>query len=265
MNHPPASPPVEARLEAYVLTGPGKEHDHNEDAVLALQEVLTGQVGRNVQHQAGAWCLGVFDGMGGHHGGEVASRDAAGFLSVGRDWSLEGTQRVLREANRRLFERACADPSLHAMGATTAGLVFGPDGLLVFNVGDARVYRFNGGFLQPLTEDDSLHQVLVSAGQSSGERGATQHTILQSLGGRSEFTEIEPHVNPVRLRGSTRFLICSDGITDMLDADALEAAVNNRASCEECARALYEAALAAGGKDNLSVIVADIQPLIISS
>jgi protein phosphatase len=60
-------------------------------------------------------------------------------------------------------------------------------------------------------------------------------------------------------------LICSDGITDMLDADALEAAVNNRASCEECARALYEAALAAGGKDNLSVIVADIQPLIISS
>jgi len=148
------------------------------------------------------------------------------------------------------------------MGATVAGLAFGSEGLLVFNVGDARVYKFSGGFLQPLTKDDSLHQVLLDAGQSSGERSQAQHAVLQSLGGRSDFTEIEPHVHPVRLKHPSRFMICSDGITDMLNADNLEAAVANRASCEECAKALYEAAIEAGGKDNLSVIVADIQPSV---
>lgn len=242
------------------MTGPGRHHDHNEDAVMVASEVITGEREGRRQSRAASWCLAVFDGMGGHHGGEIASREAATCLSNWHDWGMAGVAEGLRSCNRQLYEMAKANPEWHAMGATVAGLAYGPDGLLAFNVGDARVYRFNGGFLQPLTKDDSLHQVLLDSGQAAGERSAVQHTILQSLGGRSDFTEIEPHVSPVRLRTASRFLICSDGITDMLDADSLEAAVQDRATGEDCARSLYEAALQAGGKDNLSVIVMDIKP-----
>lgn len=244
------------------MTGPGRQHDHNEDAVLVMSEVITGEREGRRQCSAASWCLAVLDGMGGHQGGEIASREAAGCLSNRHDWGMAGVVEGLRGCNRRLYEMAKANPEWHAMGATAAGLAYGLDGLLAFNVGDARVYRFNGGFLQPLTKDDSLHQVLLDTGKAIGERSEIQHTILQSLGGRSDFTEIEPRVNPVRLRTASRFLICSDGITDMLDADSLEAAVQGRVTCEDCARSLYEAALQAGGKDNLSVIVVDIKPTI---
>lgn len=255
-----SSPSGRAEVKACWLTGPGRARDHNEDCLLVLQQVSTENGSLPNQEHDG--CLAVFDGMGGHRGGEIASRAAADFLSAWTDWSLSGTRKVLQDANRRLFELANSNSDWHAMGATVAGLAFGSEGLLVFNVGDARVYKFSGGFLQPLTKDDSLHQVLLDAGQSSGERSQAQHAVLQSLGGRSDFTEIEPHVHLVRLKHPSRFMICSDGITDMLNADNLEAAVANRASCEECAKALYEAAIEAGGKDNLSVIVADIQPAI---
>jgi serine/threonine protein phosphatase PrpC len=257
----PTSIPARAKLVCHALTGLGRVRTHNEDAVLVAGRLLTGDGALAAETGEGWWGLAVVDGMGGNEGGEVASDMVVRRLADWTDWSVAGVAEALRALNRELHEFGLARPELRGLGATIAGLAWGPDGLLAFNVGDARVYRFNGDFLQPLTKDDSLHQVLVEAGQAQGERSAAQHTVLQCLGGRPDYAEIEPHVHPVRLRGPARFLVCSDGITDMLDADALEAAARGGATCEACARVIYEAALAAGGADNLSVIVADVAPV----
>jgi len=246
------------------ITGSGQQLSHNEDSLLLLEGVAFGErerAGTLASAELGSGALAVVDGMGGNLGGEVASKHVVDILARWRDWTGAGVTVALRKLNLELYELGSRRPELYSLGATIAGLAIGPDGLLAFNVGDARVYRLSGGFLQPLTKDDSLHQVLVDAGQADGQRAESEHSILQCLGGRVDFTEIEPHVHPVRLLCESRFIICSDGISDMLDADAMEAALRGRNTCEEGARGLYEAALAAGGKDNLSVIVADITPV----
>jgi serine/threonine protein phosphatase PrpC len=253
--------PAVAEMSAFAITGRGCVRAQNEDAVLVSEAVLTGESFRTSEISGSGWVLAVADGMGGHAGGEVASETVVRKLSRPRDWSMAGAIEALKEANRELYDAAGARPELIGMGATVAGVAFGPDGLLAFNVGDSRVYRLAGGFMQPLTKDDSLHQLMVDSGVASGERPDTKHSILQSLGGSLAFSEIDPHVHRVRLIGKGRFCICSDGLTDMLDADALEAAVLGMESCEDCARALYNCALAAGGRDNISVIVADIAPV----
>ena len=242
------------------LTGPGLSHDHNEDAVVLPGACFTGQREFAGSFSGAEWGMAVLDGMGGNNGGETASAEVARTLAGWSDWSPPAVAVGLQQCNRALFDLGRREPTLAGLGATIAGLALSAAGLHAFNVGDARVHRWSGGFLQPLTKDDSLHQVLLDAGQAQGDRAATQHTILQCLGGRHEFVEIEPHLYPVRLRSAARFVVCSDGITDMLDLDAMEAALQGREDGAGAARALYAAALAAGGKDNLSVVVVDIDP-----
>ena len=241
------------------VTGRGSAHDHNEDAVLVQRQVHIGEAQFKDAHATAAWGLAVVDGMGGNNGGEIASATVAQRLAVWENWSPDAVAAGLKDCNRELYDLGSNAPALAGLGATIAGLAYSNDVLHAFNVGDARVYRFSGGYLQPLTRDDSLHQVLVDAGKASGDRSAAQHTILQSLGGRPEFMEIEPHLYPITLQPSMRFVVCTDGITDMLDMDAMEAALQKEKDVEGAARALYEAALAAGGKDNLSVIVLDVE------
>lgn len=227
--------------------------------MLVQRQVHMGESQFRGSHAEALWGLAVVDGMGGNNGGEVASETAAKHLATWRDWSPDAVTAGLKECNWELYDLGRQSPALAGLGATIAGLAYSNGALHAFNVGDARVYRFSGGYLKPLTRDDSLHQVLVDAGKASGDRSAAQHTILQSLGGRPEFMEIEPHLYPITLQPSMRFVVCTDGITDMLDMDAMEAALQKEKEVEGAARALYEAALAAGGKDNLSVIVLDVE------
>lgn len=205
------------------------------------------------------WLVAVADGMGGHNAGEVASRLCMEALAKINNPTKENLIRTLNEANRSLYSQMEVNPGQAGMGTTVAGMAFGSDGLLCFHVGDSRVYRFQGGFLNQLTKDNSTAQVLEDIGvfEHGEPRPETMHTLTQAIGGRTHFVEIEPHVQEVRVKSHGKFIVCTDGLTDYTDLDSLEDAAGGEDLKEVC-QSLLEEAIHAGGKDNISIITLEI-------
>ena len=203
----------------------------------------------------------VADGLGGHSSGEVASQFALSKLySSVADLpavSEDSLSKVLKDLHRSLFNISTADPEYRGMGATVAGLVVDPAGTIhLFHVGDSRVYRREDRFLQLLTADDRFE---------SSEYGETEPDIrptaslLQCLGGLSDFAEIAPHVARFEMSGTPEtFLICSDGLSDMISQDEMEEAMSE--SHETTVRALFERVKATGAKDNVSIMIVELSP-----
>ena len=136
-----------------------------------------------------------------------------------------------------------ADRSFRGMGTTVAGLLLSAARVLWFNVGDSRVYRYRDGSLQQLSVDH------VPPGLRSG-------IITQSLGGGFGFVPIEPDIGADDLAVPSRWLVCSDGLTDMIDDTEIARCLED--NDEEAARKLFEAAMAAGGDDNISIILTSV-------
>jgi protein phosphatase len=245
------------------LTNRGVAREHNEDACLfgvpiAEADLETPRSGRLAGDRP--WLLAVADGMGGENAGERASREVVLALADCQDFTQAGISSLLCRLNEHLFHVAQADTRLAGMGAAVAGLCFGPDGLFGFNVGDARLYRIQDGFLALMTEDDSIAQLLVEAGHAERDvpRPDERHALTQSLGGRHELASIQPHIYPFRLRPADRFLVCTDGLTDCVGLDDLEALVVNEPSPAGAVERLFKSVMAAGGKDNITIILADL-------
>jgi serine/threonine protein phosphatase PrpC len=123
-----------------------------------------------------------------------------------------------------------------------------------------RVYRLQGGFRSLVTEDDSTAQVLAQSGQAERDalRPDERHALTQRLGGRRELASIQPQIQPLRVRRGGRFLLCTDGLTDCASLDQIEAAVANERSLAAAVERLFKAAMAAGGKENITIILADV-------
>jgi PPM family protein phosphatase len=123
-----------------------------------------------------------------------------------------------------------------------------------------RVYRLQDGCLSLVTEDDSIAQGLIEAGQAERDalRPDERHVLTQSLGGRWELARIEPHIQPLRVRLGDRFLLCTGGLTDCVSLRDMEATVANEPSPAATVERLFKAAMAAGGKDNVTIILADV-------
>ncbi len=190
----------------------------------------------------------VLDGMGGQASGEVASKLAAQYLVRELpDCATEAAVGAcIAAANRYLYQRMQEDVAHRGMGATLAGMRIAADGMLVFNVGDSRVYRVQDGFLSQLSVDDVRRMPRAGAGQRSG-------AITQSLGGAPQLIEIAPHVSRQALAASRTYLLCSDGLYDALDIDAMESALDEDLAAS--ASRLLQRALAAGASDNVSIIL----------
>ncbi|MBI2924309.1 MAG: serine/threonine-protein phosphatase [Verrucomicrobia bacterium] len=245
------------------LTNRGAVREHNEDACLFGVPVAQADLKRPVPVHLGGdrpWLLAVADGMGGENAGERASREVVMALAECQAFTPSGVTNLLCRLNEHLFNLGQPDVRLAGMGAAVAGLCFGPDGLFGFNVGDARLYRLQDSFLALVTEDDSLAQLLVEAGQADRDalRPEERHALTQSLGGRHELVSIEPHIYPLRLRLADRFLLCTDGLTDCVSLDEIEAAVASEPSPAAAVERLFKAAMAAGGNDNITIILADV-------
>ena len=144
-------------------------------------------------------------------------------------------------------------PSLRGMGTTVAGVVVAPAGSLVFNVGDSRVYRIEDTALVQLSTDDTPGPKLADGRTAA----ITSHLITQSLGGVYEEAPIAPHLLAVPPAARERYLLCSDGLSDLLSRDEIEAelADDDRTSVA----ALFEAAMARGGRDNISILMLDLR------
>jgi PPM family protein phosphatase len=197
----------------------------------------------------------VADGMGGHAAGEVSSRAAAEYLvsqSARATGALE-VAAILREAHAEQFALVQERPRLLGMGTTVAGVAVGSGGVVVFNVGDSRVYRIGAGGLIQLSTDDTPGPRLADGRTAA----CTTALITQSLGGSASPCEIEPHVLAELLEEGARYLICSDGLTDLLDLADIGAELEE--DDEASVRALFEAAMANGGHDNVSIILVRLQ------
>jgi len=200
----------------------------------------------------------VADGMGGAQAGEVASKAAA--EAFDRDLPEAPPEQVLREtiesANRQIHELARTDPSRAGMGTTITAAIVNPESeeVCIGHVGDSRAYRLRGGKLERLTRDHSLVEEMRRKGQitdAQAEDHPQRSIITRALGPEPE---VEVDVRTVPSAPGDVFLLCSDGLTTMVDDARIRAVLAQSASIEEAVRALVDDANRAGGRDNITAL-----------
>jgi PPM family protein phosphatase len=200
----------------------------------------------------------VADGMGGAKAGEVASAMAAetfeGESDSGEPAEAQLT-RILREANRRIYELAVSDDSHRGMGTTVTAAKVTGNQVSLGHVGDSRAYRLRDGELEQLTRDHSLVAELERSGQITPE--AAEHHPQRSIITRALGPEPDVQVDTYTLAGrdGDLFLICSDGLTSMISDDELASILRSSDTLEEVADSLVRAANQSGGKDNITVVL----------
>jgi PPM family protein phosphatase len=210
---------------------------------------------------AGPRLLAIADGMGGHAAGEVASKIVIGVLEpLDEDRPISDLISTLRatvaDANSALAESVQADLELEGMGTTLTAIRFADSRIALVHVGDSRAYLVRDGQLSQITRDDTYVQSLVDAGQITAEEAAShprKSVILRALTGAA----VEPDVSIRETRIGDRYLLCTDGLSDVVSSATLldTLAVG---SPHECADRLIELALRGGGPDNVTCIVADV-------
>ena len=210
---------------------------------------------------AGPRLLAVADGMGGHVGGEVASKIVISEMApLDDDTPGEDLIAQLRQAtenaNAHLRDVVAEDPALDGMGTTLTAMLFAGNRLGLVHVGDSRAYLLRGGQLTQITHDDTFVQALVDEGRLTEEEASVhpqRSLILRCLNG----SEVEPDLSIREARVDDRFMLCSDGLSGVVSAETLYEALQIR-DPQKCADRLIELALRGGGPDNITCIVADV-------
>jgi PPM family protein phosphatase len=200
----------------------------------------------------------VADGMGGARAGEVASRVAVDTFSAGLDDGTDpqhGLARRVREANARINELSHRRSEHAGMGTTITAVYVGEQEVSIAHVGDSRAYCLREGELLRLTDDHSLVDELIKQGRLTPEE-AEEHpqrsVITRALGPEAS---VEVDVRSFRARPGDLYLICSDGLTTMVGEDELQTLLDAHARLRDAGEALIAAANAAGGKDNITVVL----------
>jgi len=235
---------VRVRIAAFSSVGPTRAE--NQDVVAFTNFASTGSmdVPVSVRLDPTAGAVLVADGMGGQAGGRTAAQIVARrFADAAKQ--LDDADRIrhqTHEAARELDELATLDPSLTAMGATYAGVSWSEDKLTLFHVGDSRIYGLFGDVFRRLTNDD---------------RVSDQTNVLsKSVGGTRMLELVEPTVQHVDLTTSTRFVCCSDGLSDAIPFSTIER-ISRRGNPAEVCVDLVQAAWPSAD-DNISVVVLDV-------
>jgi protein phosphatase len=204
----------------------------------------------------------VADGMGGAQAGEVASQLAASALEAGDSDGLEGTKRIdalIQEANRRIYDRASTDPTASGMGTTmTVALVEGMS-VVIGHVGDSRAYLVRDDHMEQLTEDHSLVNELRKTGKLSEEEAQIhpQRSVITRAVGTDPDVDVDGFT--IEAEEGDVFLICSDGLSDMVeDEEILELVHANRDDLDRAVKTLVAAANRGGGEDNITAVAFQI-------
>ena len=240
------------KLRHGARTDVGRVREANEDDLLVAPPVFV-----------------VADGMGGHAGGEAASRivveEFTALARAGYDprRAEAAVQETLDRCQRRLAEYAGGGSGSRSSPGTTAVSALlveheGEPAWLISNLGDSRCYRFADGTLEQVSVDHSLVQQLVDDHRITAEeasRHPERHVITRALGGPES-----PHPDHfvVPLAAAPRLLLCSDGINGMLDDDAIAGGLRAAEDPQDAADRLVEEALSAGGRDNATAVVVDV-------
>lgn len=248
------------RMQTVVRSHRGLVRKNNEDAVANLGE---------------RGLIVLADGMGGYSAGEVAASIAVETILEHVNERLHQRQQqthsskvreepeLLRDAivsaHQAIRNCAAGNPNFSGMGTTVVAALVRPDGLTVAHVGDSRLYRMRNRRLQRLTLDHSLLEELISSGQYTREQAETlvrKNVVTRALG---VDTRLDVDVAQHSIRNGDLILLCSDGLTDMVSDTAIEQALLQPAeNLEQLADRLIEMALDAGGRDNVSLALAEL-------
>jgi protein phosphatase len=269
---------VQVRVEVGAATHPGHVRPNNEDSFLvsradrSLETLLTNLRAGEIPAWAAerSYGLVVADGMGGHAGGEVAShlalRAVVEHVLATADWIMRDAAAHRGRIEERMAERfAAADeavqeqasrnPRLSGMGTTMTMAVSSGLNLFLGHVGDSRAYLLRGGHLRVLTRDHSFAQVLADAGDISQADVAAhrmRNVLLRHVGGGAS----EADMRHLKLESGDQLLLCTDGLTDMVAEPIITEILQSAASAQAACDQLIAAALAAGGKDNVTAALA---------
>ena len=245
-------------LRVAALTHVGKRRHVNEDCIAVgaqiSSELMNDPSLVTLRLDEQCVCM-VADGMGGHPAGDVASALAIQTLhaqSLHPRMDDDAIIAALRKANHALFEEMERTPHVTGMGTTIAGLTACETEVIAFNVGDSRVYRVRDGAIEQISTDDSEDIVTSFMMMDFPTRA-----LNQCLGGYPGVEEITPHLIREATQPNCAYLICSDGLHDMLDDATITACLS--ADLEQSVRTLFECAMAEGGIDNISIILARLE------
>ncbi|MBI3072417.1 MAG: Stp1/IreP family PP2C-type Ser/Thr phosphatase [Deltaproteobacteria bacterium] len=247
------------RIESYGRTDVGLKRGHNEDCFHILET---------------EGLFMVADGMGGHRSGEVAARMAvdtiAGFfnatkrdeevtwpfkLDKTRDYVENRLLAAVRLANLRIFESAERESQLHGMGTTIVSLLLLDDRALIAHVGDSRIYRHHANEFVQLTEDHSLLNDYIRMKKLTAqeiEQFPHKNVIVRALGMKET---VQVDLSTVKAEKDDLFLLCSDGLSGMVPDPKMEEIVKRQPDLGVATQELIDAANAAGGNDNISVVL----------
>lgn len=241
------------QYQFHALTDPGRIRTNNEDVVL---------------HDVSVGLAVVADGMGGYRAGEIASSIAAAYMqehfatwlaisgATASSRALRGAmRRYVRSANQSIMAVADQQPECYGMGTTLVFGVFQPSRVMVGSIGDSRCYRLRGNRLVRISHDHSVLQEQIDAGlidEKEALNAPNRNLVTRALGfegsGELDVFELEPASGDL-------YLLCSDGLTDMLPDARITELLLATTSLESTARSLVHAANEAGGRDNVSVLL----------
>lgn len=223
---------------------PGVVRQNNEDAIYPDSS----------GESEGPATLMVADGMGGHVAGEVASRLA---VNAAASTEVDPGDRVAA-GNRAIREEVAREPGLEGMGTTLTLVSLGEDGVARFgHVGDSRAYHLRNGELEQLTEDHTVASELATLGQISPEEADShpqRHMLTRTLG-LTRFINVDEF--EVELEPGDRLLLCSDGLTEMVNREVIARTLGD-GTVDDTAWKLVDLANKGGGVDNISVVVVDV-------
>lgn len=241
------------RMKIKVRSNVGRKRSSNQD----YADYFTNQ------HQQVLFIL--CDGVGGHQAGDVASKQTTQFLGerfvqTEEKFDLTNIQTWLKEqieaVNLYIYEKSKSESQLEGMGTTLVAAIVVEDQLVIVHVGDSRAYVYKEGQLRQVTEDHSLVNVLIKTGEITKEEGQMhpqRNVVTQSIGGTPD---VEAESNLIPLEQVEMLMLCSDGLTNMVEDTQLLEMFNQDRFADDFPEKLIETANNAGGTDNITVILA---------
>lgn len=238
-------------MKSFYLTDAGKVRDHNEDSVIII---------KNSDNE---YLMAIADGMGGHSAGEVASSIAIGYLGkhfketfihLNKVSAINWIRDAVDEINTLIFQHEKTHPESKGMGTTLVLAVYTKDYLLFGNVGDSSGFVLKDDELRKVTYDHTLVNLLVSAGELTKEEASShpkKNVLMKALGAA---LNVDVDIFECDMDMNIReVLLCSDGLTNMLDREQIEKVLLGEGSVEEKVEKLIKKANNRGGTDNISV------------
>jgi protein phosphatase len=218
------------------------------------------------------YTLAVADGIGGAKSGEVASRvtllTVLELASHATSWVMRVTDpeaQQLRERVDAYLERiqktlrslSRSDPKLAGMGTTWTSAHIFPEQAIIVHLGDSRAYRFHDGELLQITHDETVMQSMLDSGMDPHDAERYRHVLTNSLGGRHH--EVSSQIHEIDFAPDDQLLLCTDGLTDMLSDEEIAGELRQHETPQAACDALVQKALDAGGRDNITVVIAAAQ------